>query len=97
MWKMSTVDAVAQQKWEDYTEYKSKMFLRTSTPSSPWVVINGNHKDTARKEAMRYVISRMDYPKKGTAAMQVEPDPDIIQVLHNREDADRYLSTHRNH
>jgi hypothetical protein len=39
----------------------------------------------------------MDYPKKGTAAMQVEPDPDIIQVLHNREDADRYLSTHRNH
>lgn len=97
MWKMSTVDAVAQQKWEDYTEYKSKMFRQTSTPSCPWVVIDGNHKDTARKEAMRYVLSQMDYPKKGTAEEQLEPNPDVIEVLHDRKEADRYLATHQNH
>lgn len=97
MWKMSTVDAVAQQKWEDYTKFKSKMFRVTSTNTCPWVVINGNHKDTARKEAMRYVLSQTDYPKKGTAVNRLEPDPAIIDVLHGVDEADRYLSTHRNH
>lgn len=97
MWKMSTVDAVAQQNWEAYSEYKAKMFRTTSTPSCPWVVIDGNHKDVARKEAMRYVVSQMEYPKKGSAADRIEPDPGIVEVIHNVEDADSYLATHQEH
>ncbi len=97
MWKMSTVDAVAQQNWEAYSEFKAKMFRTTSTPWCPWVVINGNDKDVARKEAMRYVISQIDYPKKGSAAKRIVPDADIVEVIHNAEDANRYLSTHKGH
>jgi polyphosphate kinase 2 len=97
MWKMSTVDAVAQQKWDAYSRYKAKMFRSTSTPACPWVVIDGNNKDVARKEAMRYVVSQIDYPKKGTAADRISPDADIVNVLHNAEEADRYLSTHKDH
>ena len=97
MWKMSTVDAVAQQNWEQYTQFKAKMFRLTSTPWCPWVVIDGNNKDVARKEAMRYVISQMDYPKKGSAAGRLEPDPDIVAVIRNAEDAERYLATHKGH
>jgi polyphosphate kinase 2 len=97
MWKMSTVDAVAQQKWEEYTRYKDKMFQLTSTPWSPWVVVDGNDKDVARKEAMRYVLSRLDYPKKGSAAARLEPDPRIVEVISNKEEAERYLATHKEH
>ena len=97
MWKMSTVDAVAQQKWEAYTQYKSKMFRMTSTPSCPWVVIDGNDKDVARKEAMRYVISQLDYPKKGTAAERLEPDPEIVEVISSAAEAEKYLSSHQKH
>jgi polyphosphate kinase 2 len=97
MWKMSTVDAVAQQKWEEYSKYKSKMFRQTSTLASPWVVIDGNDKDVARKEAMRYVLSQIDYPKKGSAVERLAPDPKIIEVLKSEEDAMRYLSTHAGH
>jgi len=97
MWKMSTVDAVAQQNWEAYTRFKAKMFCMTSTPWCPWVVVDGNHRDVARKEAMRYVVSQMNYPKKGSAAERVEPDSRIVDVLHNTEDANRYLSTHEEH
>lgn len=97
MWKMSTVDAVAQQKWEDYSRFKAKMFRLTSSSASPWVVVDGNDKDVARKEAMRYVISQIDYAKKGSAAERIEPDSNIIDVLHNPGDADRYLSTHTGH
>jgi polyphosphate kinase 2 len=97
MWKMSTVDAVAQQNWEAYTEYKAKMFRETSTSFCPWVVVDGNDKDTARMEAMRYLVSQMDYPKKGSAAERLEPDPEIIEVLSNAEEVERYLESHKEH
>ncbi len=97
MWKMSTVDAVAQQKWVDYTKYKSKMFRMTSTSENPWVVVSGNIKDTARMEAMRYVVSQMDYPKKGQTGERLEPDLEIVSVLTNLEEADRYLEAHQGH
>ena len=97
MWKMSTVDAVAQQKWAAYTKYKSKMFRLTATPSCPWVVIDGNSKGVARKEAMRYVISQVDSPDKGAAASHLEPNPGIVTVINNREEADEYLSSHPGH
>mgnify|MGYP001812380489 CR=1 FL=1 len=97
MWKMSTVDAVAQQKWEEYSKYKAKMFRVTSTPACPWVIIDGNDKDVARKEAMRYVLSRMDYPKKGTAVERLVPNPEILEVVHDATEAERYLATHKGH
>jgi len=97
MWKMSTVDAVAQQNWEKYTEFKAKMFKMTSTQHNPWVVIDGNHKGMARKEAMRYVISQMDFPKKGSTGERLTPDPDIVSVIGNPLEAEQYLSTHREH
>lgn len=95
MWKMSTVDAVAQQNWEEYTKYKTKMFRATSTPCCPWVVVEGNDKDVARMEAMRYVVSQMDYPKKGSAAERLEPDPAIVEVLTNAEEVERYLASQK--
>jgi polyphosphate kinase 2 len=79
-WKLSTVDAVAQQKWHDYTKYKLRMFRKTSHPAAPWVRINGNNKDMARLEAMRYVLSQVDYPRKGETGVRLEPDPKIVQV-----------------
>ena len=79
-WKLSTVDMQAQQKWNDYTQYKLKMFDTTSTPGTPWVVIDGNNKDTARMEAMRYLLNQMDYPKKGQTGERLDIKPEIISL-----------------
>ena len=38
------------------------MFEGTSTELSPWVVINSDNKMIARLNAMRYVLSKIDYP-----------------------------------
>ena len=97
MWKMSTVDAAAQQNWEEYTKYKAKMFRKTSTPWAPWIVVDGNDKDVARMEAMRYVLSSIDYDKKGSAAERLEPDPEIVEVLTNAGEAEKYLVSHEGH
>lgn len=78
-WKLSTVDVKAQAKWDDYTHYKSKMFKNTSTPEAPWIVINGNDRDKARKEAMRYVLSLIDYDKKGETGERITPDQTILK------------------
>lgn len=88
-WKLSTVDAVAQQKYYEYTKYKLKMFERTSTEYAPWVVINGNDRDTARMEAIRYVVNNNDYPNKGATNVRLKEDPAIVTVLRCRQDVDK--------
>jgi hypothetical protein len=40
------------------------MFNHTSTEKSPWVIINSNIKMIARVNAMRYVLSSIDYDGK---------------------------------
>ncbi len=80
-WKLSTVDMEAQQKWDSYTNYKLEMFSRTATPHSPWVIIKGDDKDKARMEAMRYVLSQMEFPEKGTTGERLTPDADVVTVV----------------
>ena len=79
-WKLSTVDMQAQLKWDDYTKYKEDMFLKTSTPQSPWVIIKGNDKDKARLEAMRYVLKTIPYEKKGLTGVRLSTDDEILKV-----------------
>lgn len=80
-WKLSTVDAQAQGKWADFTRYKEAMFEHTSTNYCPWVVVQGNDRDTARLESMRYVLHKADYAKKGQTGERLEPDSKIIEVF----------------
>jgi polyphosphate kinase 2 len=82
-WKLSTVDMQAQLKWDDYTFYKETMFKLTGTEESPWVVINGNDKDKARKEAIRYVLHTIPYDHKGLTGERIEPDPTIYTLHKN--------------
>ena len=57
-----------------------KMFETTSSAKSPWVIIKGNDKDKARKEAMRYLLNKMDYPGKGETGERLEPNHDVVTV-----------------
>lgn len=79
-WKLSTVDMQAQYKWNDYTNFKLKMFEKTSTAISPWVNIKGNAKDLGRKEAIRYVLNQVDYDRKGETGERLTPNPDVVAL-----------------
>jgi polyphosphate kinase 2 len=63
-WKLSPVDQESQDKWEDYTQAKEDMFFFTSTADSPWVIIKSDDKKRARINAIRFLLSKMDYPDK---------------------------------
>ncbi|MDQ8204442.1 polyphosphate kinase 2 [Pelagicoccus sp. SDUM812003] len=77
-WKLSTVDALAQERWDDFTHYKEQMFERTHSRKSPWVIVNGNDKRTARLEAMRYLLKRCEYKGKGSTGANLEPNKSIV-------------------
>ncbi len=55
-WKMTPVDQKAQDLWENYTDYKLKMFERTDTELSPWTIINADRKTEARLAALEHIL-----------------------------------------
>jgi polyphosphate kinase 2 len=63
-WKLSPIDRASQDKWEEYTQAKEKMFFYTDTSDAPWIVVKSNCKKRARLNAMRYVLHKIPYDKK---------------------------------
>jgi len=80
-WKLSSVDVKAQSKWEEFTKYKLKMFKNTGTKYSPWIIVNGNVREIARKESMRCVLDKLEYNKKGTTKVRLSPDKNIVKYV----------------
>ena len=78
IWKVSPVDLAAQEKWEDFTNYKNVMFEKTSTEYSPWIRIKGMERENMRIQSMRYVLSFFDY--KGKTLEVQKPDPNICST-----------------
>ena len=67
-WKFSPNDAKVLDKWEIIGNFKRQMFQQTSSRVSPWVIINSNDKKIGRLNAIRYVLSTIDYDDKNQEA-----------------------------
>jgi polyphosphate kinase 2 len=76
-WKLSRMDLLALDRWEEYTEAKEAMFFYTDTRDAPWTVVKSNDKKRARLEAMRHILEQFDYPEKDTEIVG-KPDREII-------------------
>lgn len=55
-WKFSKNDIHAREKWERFTRYKEQMFARTSSTTSPWVVVNANNAYEGRLTCILHII-----------------------------------------
>ncbi len=76
-WKVSPVDRLSIDKWEEYTEAKEAMFLLTHSDAAPWTIIKADDKKRARINAMRHVLHSMDYDDKDLSIAHA-PDPSIV-------------------
>lgn len=76
-WKISPIDLEAVHKWDDYTRVKEQMFQATHKPDTPWNVIFSNDKRRARLNAIKLVLSQMDYEEKDPQIAEA-PDPLIV-------------------
>ena len=78
-WKFSPNDEKVVGKWDIITNYKNQMFERTSTQKAPWTIINSNDKKIGRLNAIRYVLSVIDYTDKNEEACEYYPE--VVNVI----------------
>ena len=76
-WKLSPTDIALLDKWDEYTKAKAVMFQRTDSAHAPWTVVRSNDKKRARIEAMRCLLSEIDYEDKDPEVVG-HPDPKIV-------------------
>lgn len=74
--KTSPLDAVAQEKWDDYTEARDAMLMRTHSDIAPWICVRADHKKAARLNVIRWLLHAAGDKKllKDVA----KPDPAVI-------------------
>jgi polyphosphate kinase 2 len=76
-WKLSPMDLASLDRWHDYTLAKEAMLWYTDTEHAPWTVVRSNDKKRGRTEAMRWVLSQLDYPERDERIVGV-PDSRIV-------------------
>lgn len=79
-WKYSPNDAKMQDLWDRFTEFKEKLFDKTSTVNNPWVVIDAQDKRVSGLNAIRYVLQNIPYEGKDEEVLDKE-FPEVLAVL----------------
>jgi len=79
-WKYSPNDAKMQDLWDRFTEFKEKLFDKTSTINHPWVVLDAQDKRMSGLNAIRYVLQNIPYKGKDEKLLDVDY-PEAIAVL----------------
>jgi polyphosphate kinase len=74
--KISSLDAVAQEKWDEYTDARDEMLRRTHTSDTPWTIIHTDKKKVARLAIMRHLL-RVLAPKDIANSVD-PPDPRVL-------------------
>ena len=68
-WKLSPIDLKALHLWDEYTHARNQMLAATHTKHAPWTIVRSNDKRRARLNAIRHVLSHLDYEGKDGAAI----------------------------
>ena len=76
-YKLSPVDNLAQEYWDQYSIRKFQMLSETNRTLSPWTIIRSNDKKRARINCIKSILSQMDYEDK-LGADELTPDPEIL-------------------
>ena len=75
--KISPVDRMAQDLWDDYTVRKFQMLNETNRTLAPWTIIRSDNKKLARLNCIKTMLSKIDYEDK-ISKKELQTDPDIV-------------------
>ncbi len=68
-WKLSRIDVEGLPLWDAYTGAIGETLALSHTARAPWTVIRADDKRRARTEAIRHVLSYLDYARKSPRAV----------------------------
>jgi len=72
-WKTSPVDDAAIKHWDDYSNARNEMFLRTHHAAAPWRIVSADDKRSARLNVIRDILLRIPYDGRKTKLLQTDP------------------------
>jgi polyphosphate kinase len=72
-WKLSPVDVEARARWVDYAEAKDEMFAYTDTKESPWFVVHGDDKRSARLNLISHLLEQFSYERVEQDSVELPP------------------------
>ncbi len=74
--KVSPLDGVALEKWDDYTRARDDMLARTHCSEAPWWIVRTDKKSEARVNIIRHLLKLLAPPH---IADPIEaPDPKVV-------------------
>ncbi len=76
-WKLSEIDVQAQERWDDFTNAKYAMLKKTHSHNAPWTIIRSDDKQKARKEAIKVILSAVDYAERD-ATLDFVLDDEVV-------------------
>jgi polyphosphate kinase 2 len=76
-YKISPVDKMAQEMWDDYTVRKFQMLNETNRTLSPWTIIRSDNKKLARLNCIKHILSEIDYKDK-IPLEELRTDPEVL-------------------
>ncbi|MGD9694331.1 MAG: polyphosphate kinase 2 [Thermoleophilia bacterium] len=89
-WKLSPIDLQARSRYEDYSAARDEMLERTSTPESPWFLVDANDQRRARLNLIRHLLDhvrhehvkpeKLTFAKLEKAQRPSEPPASIARV-----------------
>jgi polyphosphate kinase 2 len=79
-WKYSPNDSRMQDLWDRFTEFKEKLFDKTSTINHPWVILDAVDKRISGLNAIRYILQNIPYGSKNEIMLSKEY-PEAITIL----------------
>jgi len=75
-WKLSPIDLESRSKWDEYSMAKDEMFAYTDTKTSPWWVVDGEDKRSARLNCISHLLSMVPYEDLTPAPFDLGPRPE---------------------
>lgn len=76
-YKISPVDRMAQEMWDDYTVRKFQLLNETNRSLAPWTIIRSDNKKLARLNCIKFILSHIDYKDK-ISKKELKTDPEIL-------------------
>ncbi|MFP7673206.1 polyphosphate kinase 2 [Marivita sp. S0852] len=74
-WKLSWIDVEGLKRWDGYSEAIHETLTKTHSAHAPWTVVRSDDKRRARLNAIRSVLTQLDYSRKKTKALgQIDPE-----------------------
>lgn len=73
-WKLSWIDVEGLNRWDAYTQAIGETLQRSDHAAAPWTVVRSDDKRRARVNAIRSVLTRLDYARKDAGAIESVDD-----------------------